>query len=773
MATADDYAAWIVKNADKKGTPDFETVAKAYRAAKSEGGTAPAAVAPAVDAPVMGPLSAISTGFNRGMVRLAGLPVDTMANIRDLGKAAIGAPYQAITGKTPPEWLQVGDRAADIGSGENMLRAMSRNGVTNSMVNGLADPSYEGGYLQAAGGAAAGAFTPNQLAMSVLSGVAGKATYDATGSNALAIAASLGPQGARQGFTEGTKRFVRGGEEGRQNMVQRVAALKAAGIDEPTLGLASGNEAIGGLENLLQNTPGAVGVMRRNRDAALAGAEGATNRAADLASTNRGATESGRSVQAGAKGFREDFKAQQEALYSKLDQFIDPQAPVSVANTRGTLADLNADIKGAPQLSKQFKNARIGSIEAAILQDSGVNPTGAPRVINEAVTGRPDPAGVDMMGRLVYRGEQVGVSNQPGATISRPSATRPDLMGRPVPVGALSQVSIPGQQIPIYASVPMRADGLGGSTPVAQVLGQRTTVIQPSSTGAFSGIGVAPQAHNTLPFEAVKKTRTLVGNEIADNSMMSDVPRSKWNPLYGALSEDMQGAATAAGPQAESALNRANQYTRAGLERMDKVAPIVDRPSPEQTFTALSNSLKENVSTFQAVKKILPEDARGSFAGTIIERLGRASAGKQDADGGKWSPESFLTNWNRMRPEARAELLSGIPNAAEVQGLVENVARATSMMRDNSRMWANPSGTAANATARTVLGTIGFGGAGAAMGLVNPLVPLGAAAGLAGVNLTARAVTSNRIREAMMRRTEIDPEAQNALIRAMASSGRL
>lgn len=35
MASADEYAAWIVKNADKKGTPDFETVARAYQDAKS------------------------------------------------------------------------------------------------------------------------------------------------------------------------------------------------------------------------------------------------------------------------------------------------------------------------------------------------------------------------------------------------------------------------------------------------------------------------------------------------------------------------------------------------------------------------------------------------------------------------------------------------------------------------------------------------------------------------------------------------------------------
>ena len=36
MATADQYAEWIVKNKDKAGTPEFETVAKAYREAKAE-----------------------------------------------------------------------------------------------------------------------------------------------------------------------------------------------------------------------------------------------------------------------------------------------------------------------------------------------------------------------------------------------------------------------------------------------------------------------------------------------------------------------------------------------------------------------------------------------------------------------------------------------------------------------------------------------------------------------------------------------------------------
>ena len=36
MATADDYAGWIVKNAAKKGTPEFDTVVAAYKEALAE-----------------------------------------------------------------------------------------------------------------------------------------------------------------------------------------------------------------------------------------------------------------------------------------------------------------------------------------------------------------------------------------------------------------------------------------------------------------------------------------------------------------------------------------------------------------------------------------------------------------------------------------------------------------------------------------------------------------------------------------------------------------
>ena len=43
MATATQYADWIVRNKDKKGTPEFETVAKAYQLAKQQEAAAPEA----------------------------------------------------------------------------------------------------------------------------------------------------------------------------------------------------------------------------------------------------------------------------------------------------------------------------------------------------------------------------------------------------------------------------------------------------------------------------------------------------------------------------------------------------------------------------------------------------------------------------------------------------------------------------------------------------------------------------------------------------------
>lgn len=67
MATAQEYAQWIVANKDKRGSPDFETVAKAYEAAKRAEGLPMAEGAPI---PTGGPSAPAYTGKDPEMARL-------------------------------------------------------------------------------------------------------------------------------------------------------------------------------------------------------------------------------------------------------------------------------------------------------------------------------------------------------------------------------------------------------------------------------------------------------------------------------------------------------------------------------------------------------------------------------------------------------------------------------------------------------------------------------------------------------------------------------
>lgn len=603
--------------------------------------------------------NAVGTGFWRGAARLAGLPVDTAQNVIDLGKAGLGVAYREVTGNDIPDALTVNsDRSGVVGSGDWILKQARKTSGGRLMVD-PANPEYEGGYLQGAGSSLAGGVVgprslpqlAHQAGLSIASASAGKAVGDLTDNPALAITASLTPAATQLAAMEGTRLAVRGGVKGRDQLRQRTQDLKNAGVDKPTLGLATGNQVIGGLENLLQNTPGAVGTMGRSRDAAIQGLRERTATAAETASPVRGSLESGQAIQSGIRGFRDSFKAKQGDLYTRLDEHIDPMAPVDVTRTRQTLASLNEDIPGAPELSKQFKNGRIQAIEQAVASDTAGSP---PTVM---VYGRPPVGGG-------------GIMNPP--------------------------VNVP----PVVVQVP------------------------------------AGPPTNRLPFQAVRKTRTLVGNEIADTNLTSSVPRSKWSPLYGALADDMQAAAEAAGPKAAGAYKRANDFTRAGMNRLDRVQPFVSPDAPEQSFQLLRRTLGENASTLQAVKKTLPQSARGTIAGTVIERLGKANPGQQNATGEAWSPETFLTNWNKMDPKARRELFSGFPNADKVRADVEAVAKATAMMRESSRMWANPSGTGANLAARVAIGAAPFSY------LIDPATAGIVAGGLGTTRLLSEALTN-------------------------------
>lgn len=110
-----------------------------------------------LDAPVtaLDRVNAVGTGFNAGLAGIAGMPVDTAANVIDLGKAALGYGVSKITGEAPPKALEVdSDRSNVVGSTQWIRKYLDRNAITDTSMSRPDDKVSQ--YLAAAASALPG-----------------------------------------------------------------------------------------------------------------------------------------------------------------------------------------------------------------------------------------------------------------------------------------------------------------------------------------------------------------------------------------------------------------------------------------------------------------------------------------------------------------------------------------------------------------------------------------------------------------------------------------
>ena len=95
----------------------------------------------------------------------------------------------------------------------------------------------------------------------------------------------------------------------------------------------------------------------------------------------------------------------------------------------------------------------------------------------------------------------------------------------------------------------------------------------------------------------------------------------------------------------------------------------------------------------------LPQDGQRAVTAAVIKRMGMATPGAQDAAGEVFSAQTFLTNWNRISPEAKRALFDRHGPGFSKQ--MDQIARVAQNIREGSRVLANPSGTANRAAALT------------------------------------------------------------------------
>lgn len=333
---------------------------------------------------------ALATGFNRSaLTQLPGLPVKTALDVADLARAAYGY-VGSKAGMRPDQMPEPLDRSQYVGSPEWIAGKIGATNAGASLIRNPRPDSPAARLLNAGGGAVGAAMraSPQDIAMQFASGVTGQAASEAGASPEWAMVAGMAPQVAVTGAAGATRTAIRGGDEGRRQMQERIRDFQSAGVD-PTVGLATGGRGAQAIESMLAKVPGGAGVMARKVEAMQAQMQGAANAARDAASPNYGPASAGDAIKQGIT----DYRAAQQGLYGRMqDRALrmvpeDMRFPVDSIIARGS-ATLK-DVPGAPNVSRAineplgFTQRVIGALEtdaaprgpamapSAILQESG------------------------------------------------------------------------------------------------------------------------------------------------------------------------------------------------------------------------------------------------------------------------------------------------------------------------------------------------------------------------------------------------------------------
>lgn len=255
----------------------------------------------------------------------------------------------------------------------------------------------------------------------------------------------------------------------------------------------------------------------------------------------------------------------------------------------------------------------------------------------------------------------------------------------------------------------------------------------PISTITLGG----PVANSALPFSAIRQLRSAIGERLSNPSLVSDIPYADLKQLYGALSRDMEGAARAAGPEAERAWQRANAYTRAGHERIENfLDPLVAKDAmPETVFNMATAGGKAGATKIQAIMNSIGPDNRLIVSSNFLRKIALKD---KDLDA-----LQFSQAYNSLDPATREALMGPRAIGAENARLLRQIAKLGGSLAEANRAMPPPTGI--NNMLGAILHTVGAT-AGTAVGAAfdHPLV--GTTAGTMAIpavtNLAARKMVS-------------------------------
>jgi hypothetical protein len=232
-------------------------------------------------------------------------------------------------------------------------------------------------------------------------------------------------------------------------------------------------------------------------------------------------------------------------------------------------------------------------------------------------------------------------------------------------------------------------------------------ILGPNGQPIMNTVPGTPGRPPGVPFDALRQIKSLIGSHAypAGGALMVGADDAALKALYGGAKQDIRSAAGLADlqrvaqglpPAAGARMERADNFYAATQRILEDVlGPIhkAGEKAPEKAYQSVVASAKNAPSLTQQTMRSLPAEARSQVAATVIDGLGRAKSGRQTDLGDKFSSETFLTNWDTIKPEAKTALFSAFPHADTVRRGLDNIAKSASMLREKGGVWANPSGS--------------------------------------------------------------------------------
>lgn len=259
-----------------------------------------------------------------------------------------------------------------------------------------------------------------------------------------------------------------------------------------------------------------------------------------------------------------------------------------------------------------------------------------------------------------------------------------------------------------------------------------------------------------LSVDSIRRLRTSVRAEARSEGLRGTDYNRRAGQVLDALSEDI---ATQLPPEAAAAFRAADRAYAERLNVIDDVMENVVGSGGDRSAEAVANRLigmgrgdSARLRTF--LNSVTPEES-GIVRGSLIQEMGRSSAGQQNATGNQFSLQTFLTNWDKMPNRTRDLLFRG-----EHRQAIEDLARVAEGAR-GSRAYANTSGTAGATNSSRLVSDVGRLGsfAGATSTLGGSIVL---------ENLTGRLLGSQRFAQ-WLARAPRDPARQEAWARRLTT----